>query len=290
MAKSMTGFARAQGENEQLIVVWECRSVNHRYLDINFRVPEQIRPLESAMRELIGKKLKRGKLDCALKYEIKKHCSLDLNLNADRVQQLFHLQTKLTQHYSTIKKLSVADILSFPEVLNETKPEDDSLQQLSLDVLSQAITELNTARSDEGERVIEFIKQRSKSVKEHITALRSLLPEIRAHLKNRVLTKLADLDLDLNPDQDRLEQELVFYAQRLDVDEELDRLDSHLIELNNTLEQNKPIGRRLDFLMQEFNREANTLASKSQNATSTQHAVELKVLIEQMREQIQNIE
>ncbi len=288
MANSMTGFARAQGENEQLVIVWECRSVNHRYLDINFRIPEQIRSLENALRERIGKKLKRGKVDCVLKYEIKSTSSTDLNLNAERVQQLFHLQSKLTQHHSSIQCLSVADILNFPGVLDETKPQEDSLQKLALSVLEDTLTALNNARAAEGARVIEFIQQRSNSVKEHVDALRTLLPEIREYLRNRVITKLSELEQ--KPDQERLEQELVFYAQRLDVDEELDRLDSHLVELNKTLKQNKPIGRRLDFLMQEFNREANTLASKSQNATSTQHAVELKVLIEQMREQIQNIE
>lgn len=288
MTNSMTGFARAQGENEQLVIVWECRSVNHRYLDINFRIPEQIRSLESAMRERIGKKLKRGKVDCVLKYEIKSTSSTDLNLNAERVQQLFHLQGKLTRHHSSIQCLSVADILNFPGVLDETKPQEDSLQKLALSVLEDTLTALNNARAAEGARVIEFIQRRSDSVKVHVDALRTLLPEIREHLRNRVITKLSELEQ--KPDQERLEQELVFYAQRLDVDEELDRLDSHLVELNKTLKLNKPIGRRLDFLMQEFNREANTLASKSQNASSTQHAVELKVLIEQMREQIQNIE
>ena len=288
MANSMTGFARAQGENEQLVVIWECRSVNHRYLDINFRIPEQIRPLESSLRERISQHLKRGKIDCVLKYEIKTTSSMDLNLNAERVQQLFHLQSKLTQHHSSIQCLSASDILNFPGVLDEAKPEESSLQKLALQVLGDALDGLNAARSAEGTRMIEFIQQRSDSVKQHVDALRILLPEIREYLKTRVINKLSELDQ--KPDQERLEQELVFYAQRLDIDEELDRLDSHLIELNQTLTQNKPIGRRLDFLMQEFNREANTLASKSQNATSTQHAVELKVLIEQMREQIQNIE
>ena len=288
MANSMTGFARAQGENEHLVIVWECRSVNHRYLDINFRIPEQIRPLENALRERIGKQLKRGKVDCVLKYDIKSSSSLDLNLNAERVQQLFHLQSQLTQHHSSIQCLSVSDILNFPGVLDESKPEESTLQNLALQVLDDALVALNEARAAEGARVISFIQQRSDSVKQHVNALRTLLPEIREYLRNRVTSKLSELEQ--KPDQERLEQELVFYAQRLDVDEELDRLDSHLAELNKTLKQNKPIGRRLDFLMQEFNREANTLASKSQNATSTQHAVELKVLIEQMREQIQNVE
>jgi len=178
--------------------------------------------------------------------------------------------------------------LNFPGVLDEASPQEDSLQKLALDVLDTTLVALNKARASEGQRMIEFIQQRSDAIKVHVDALRKLLPEIREHLRTRVTNKLSELEQ--KPDQDRLEQELVFYAQRLDVDEELDRLDSHLVELNQTLKQNKPIGRRLDFLMQEFNREANTLASKSQNATSTQHAVELKVLIEQMREQIQNIE
>ena len=139
MANSMTGFARAQGENEHLVIVWECRSVNHRYLDINFRIPEQIRPLENALRERIGKQLKRGKVDCVLKYEIKSSSSLDLNLNVERVQQLFHLQGQLTQHHSSIKCLSVSEILNFPGVLDESKPEEGTLQNLALQVLDDAL-------------------------------------------------------------------------------------------------------------------------------------------------------
>ena len=240
------------------------------------------------MRERISQTIKRGKLDLVLKYELKKNSSLELGINVDRVQQLFHLQTKLSQHHSTIVELSTAEILGFPGVIQEPIPDENSLQTLALSVLDQGIIALSEARAAEGSRTMEFISDRAKQVSEHVAALRELMPEIRANLRQRVMDKLSELSQ--KPDQDRLEQELVFYAQRLDVDEELDRLDSHLIELNKTLEQNKPIGRRLDFLMQEFNREANTLASKSHNANSTQHAVELKVLIEQMREQIQNVE
>lgn len=288
MTKSMTGFARQQGENDQLIVVWECRSVNHRYLDVSFRIPEQLRAVESTLRERVSQVISRGKIDLNLRYEFKQTGSLELGLNAERVQQLFQLQARLQQHHSGIAELGSADILNFSGVLQEPQADENSLQTLALSVLDDALAALNETRSTEGQRTQDFIAQRAGQVSEHVAALRDLLPEIRAHLRQRVTTKLAEFTQ--KPDQDRLEQELVFYAQRLDVDEELDRLDSHLIELNKTLQQDKPIGRRLDFLMQEFNREANTLASKSQNATSTQHAVELKVLIEQMREQIQNVE
>ena len=288
MPKSMTGFARCQGENQELTVIWECRSVNHRYLDLNFRLPEQLRSLESSLREKVALVVKRGKLDLGLRYELKKSGSMDLRLNASRVQQLFHLQSNLSQHHSTITELSTADILAFPGVLEEPVPQQDSMDSLALAVLDDTLNALNKARAAEGNRIVDFISQRAVKIAEHINALRELLPEIRANLREKVLGKL--LELEQKPDQDRLEQELVFYAQRLDVDEELDRLDSHLTELNKSLKLDKPVGRRLDFLMQEFNREANTLASKSQHSSSTQHAVELKVLIEQMREQIQNIE
>lgn len=288
MAKSMTGFARCQGENPELTVIWECRSVNHRYLDLNFRLPEQLRSLESSLREKVALLVKRGKLDLGLRYELKKSGTLDLRLNASRVQQLFQLQSNLSQHHSTIVELSTADILAFPGVLEEPVPQQDSMDSLVLAVLDETLNALNKARAAEGNRIVDFISQRAVKIAEHINALRELLPEIRTNLREKVMGKL--LDLEQKPDQDRLEQELVFYAQRLDVDEELDRLDSHLIELNKSLKLDKPVGRRLDFLMQEFNREANTLASKSQHSSSTQHAVELKVLIEQMREQIQNIE
>jgi len=288
MANSMTGFARVQGENEQLSVIWECRSVNHRYLDINFRMPEQLRNMEIALRQEIGQFIKRGKLDLILRYELKQTDAQELELNAARVQQLFHLQTRLTQHHSTLKELSTADILGFPGVIQEADPENDSMQTLVSNVFNQALQALNQARANEGERIIEFITQQAKQITQHVLALRELQPQMREQLRQRTLKKLADLEL--KPDNERLEQELVFYTQRMDVMEELDRLDSHLTELSNTLKQKKPIGRRLDFLMQEFNREANTLASKSQHASSTMHAVELKVLIEQMREQIQNLE
>ena len=288
MAKSMTGFARCQGENPELTVIWECRSVNHRYLDLNFRLPEQLRSLESSLREKVALLVKRGKLDLGLRYELKKSGTLDLRLNASRVQQLFQLQSNLSQHHSTIVELSTADILAFPGVLEEPVPQQDSMDSLVLTVLDETLNALNKARAAEGNRIVDFISQRAVKISEHINALRDLVPEIRANLREKVMGKL--LDLEQKPDQDRLEQELVFYAQRLDVDEELDRLDSHLIELNKSLKLDKPVGRRLDFLMQEFNREANTLASKSQHSSSTQHAVELKELIEQMREQIQNIE
>jgi uncharacterized protein (TIGR00255 family) len=240
------------------------------------------------MRARVSQSIKRGKVDLSLRYEFKKTGAMELGLNIERVQQLFHLQSQLSHHHSTISEFSTAEILGFPGVLEEPSPDEESLQALALKVLEQTLLEINESRTAEGNRTIEFVALRAARVKTHIDELRKLLPEIRSHLRDKVTSKLKDLAIKSDPD--RLEQELVFYAQRLDIDEELDRLDSHLFELNKTLKQNKPIGRRLDFLMQEFNREANTIASKSQNANSTLHAVELKVLIEQMREQIQNIE
>ena len=294
MSQSMTGFARSNVQNSELNVVWEVRSVNHRYLEMQFRIPEALRSAEHELRELVRNKLKRGKVDLALKYEYKLGSGSELKLNPSLVQQLFHLQDKLKSHQQSLAGLTSIDILRYPGVLQEEEKNSDSLIELSKQALVECLDKLIIARESEGKRVTEFIQDRVILIKEHVNAIRKAMPEIRQRIKDKTLTRLADLEQ--KPDQDRLEQEMVYLVQKMDVDEELDRLDSHIAELEKTLKasasdgRNDAIGRRLDFLMQEFNREANTLASKSQNSSTTQHAVELKVLIEQMREQIQNIE
>jgi len=291
MSQSMTGFARTLTENSQLSITWECRSVNHRYLEMQFRIPEALRGIEHELRELVRQHLKRGKVDLVLRYDFKAQADSELNLNTNLVQQLFHLQGTLQQHQSTLKELTTADILRFPGVLKEPELEQDSLLSLSKEGLKECLAKLVDARKSEGERVASFIQERVDQVSVHVDALRTFMPQMRERLKQKTLTRLEELQS--KPDTDRLEQELVYLAQKMDVDEELDRLESHVTELKKTLEKGvkgNAIGRRMDFLMQEFNREANTLASKSHHADTTQHAVELKVLIEQMREQIQNLE
>lgn len=287
----MTGFARSTAENNELSVVWECRSVNHRYLEMQFRIPDALRSIEHDMREQVRTHLKRGKVDLALKYEYKQTAAGALSLNAELVQQLFHLQGKLQSHHKGLTELTTADILRYPNVLQEEEKNTESLLKLAKQGLDECLLNLVQARGSEGERVAKFIQERVAQVSEHVAAIRLAMPEIRQKLKDKTLNRLAELEQ--KPDQERLEQEMVYLVQKMDVDEELDRLDSHVIEVNKTLEKaanGQAVGRRLDFLMQEFNREANTLASKSQNSSTTQHAVELKVLIEQMREQIQNLE
>jgi len=289
MSQSMTGFARSSVQNSELSIVWEVRSVNHRYLEMQFRIPEALRSAEHELRELVRAKLKRGKVDLALKYEYKLGTGSELKLNPSLVQQLFVLQDKLRSHQQDLANLTTADILRYPGVLQEEQKNSDTMVELAKRGLSEGLDKLIEVRKSEGERVAEFILERIVQINEHVKALRASMPDLRARLKEKTLARLADLEQ--KPDQERLEQEMVYLVQKMDVDEELDRLESHVVEVEKTFAKgDSAIGRRLDFLMQEFNREANTLASKSQHSSSTQHAVELKVLIEQMREQIQNIE
>ncbi len=290
----MTGFARSSVQNSELNVVWEVRSVNHRYLEMQFRIPEALRSVEHDLRERVRTKLRRGKVDLALKYDYKLGSGSDLKLDPGLVQQLFHLQDKLKSHQNDLADLTTADILRYPGVLQEEEKNSASLIELAKQGLDEALDKLIVARHSEGLRVNQFILERTAQIKQHVAAIRMAMPEIQQRLKDKTLAKLAELEQ--KPDHDRLEQEMVYLLQKMDVEEELDRLDSHIVEAEKILTESasnkatQAIGRRLDFLMQEFNREANTLASKSQNSSTTQHAVELKVLIEQMREQIQNIE
>jgi len=290
--RSMTAFARVQESNKAGSIVWELRSVNHRYLEPSIKMPEDFRQLEPEVRKLVTKYLDRGKVDLGLRYKLDEQQQGEINLNEDIVLNLRKVEQQVLNIVHEGSKLSVADILGWPGVIADVERDFSSLHTLALSTLESALKQLQQGRETEGQALEELIRSRCAQISEIVAELRKTRPEMMAALREKWETNL-DEKLQQwreNASESRLEQELVMLAQKLDVDEELDRLDTHIAEVLNVLERDEAVGRRLDFLMQELNREANTLGSKSQDSATTQHAVDLKVLIEQMREQVQNIE
>ncbi|MFA5632056.1 MAG: YicC/YloC family endoribonuclease [Porticoccaceae bacterium] len=287
MARSMTAFARASRQEEWGTLTWEIRSVNHRYLEPGFRMPDTLRDLEMALRETLRTKLNRGKVDCYLQLNLKRELD-GLGVNTTAARQYIDAARTIAALMENPASLSPLEILERPGVLEEREVDSDALKQATLSLFATAVDQLLEGRAVEGAKLADFLRQRIAGIRTQTAKVRGLLPQILAAQKQRLRDKTQDLQLELDPE--RLEQEIVILAQKADVDEELDRLDAHLKEIEQVLKRKEPIGRRLDFLMQELNREANTLSSKSIALDTTQSAVELKVLIEQMREQIQNIE
>ena len=287
MTRSMTGFARSQTQGDWGELVWELRSVNHRYLDIHLRLPEPLRALEPAIRDAISRVLSRGKVDVAAKLQTADNTQ---TIEIDE-QRLTALADALSQVRATVIDCQAPDalrLLSYPGVQREVEPDMDVIHRDALTALNDALGQLQSMRDDEGSRLAQMLVERARQIGEHADAAAARVPQVRESWHAKMRSRLDELDTETDPA--RLEQELIFTAQRMDVAEEIDRLHSHVAALESALEKSEPIGRRLDFLMQEFNREANTLGSKSQDAELTAHAVEMKVLIEQMREQVQNIE
>lgn len=289
MPRSMTGFARQESKLPWGTAVWELRSVNHRYLEPNFRLPEEFREIEPALRDALRKNLQRGKIDVTLNIQWEQTGDGELGLNADKVAQI----TKAARDINALlgdaaAPINSLDILRWPGVIQKQEWDRDTLQKAVLDLFGETIKGLIEHRSREGAELEKIILQRLNGVSEQVKHVRALMPQILAAQREKLTTKLAALQVELDPE--RLEQEIVLLAQKADVDEELDRLDTHVREVKHSLKKEDSLGRRLDFLMQELNREANTLSSKSVVSETTQAAVELKVLIEQMREQVQNIE
>jgi uncharacterized protein (TIGR00255 family) len=266
----------------------ELRSVNQRYLEINPRLPEELRQLEPKLRSRIDKRLGRGKVDCTLRYQSPVAGTAELKVNTDLVRQLAHASREVDSLIYNPAPVNSIDVLRWPGVLESVGVNMEQLQSTALTLLDQALDELDENRCREGEKLKAIILQRCDSADEVVSAVRARLPDVLAAVRQRLNDRLAELRQEL--DQNRLEQEMVLLTQKLDVDEEMDRLVTHLGEVRQVLERDEPVGRRLDFLMQELNREANTLGSKSADSETTKASVELKVLIEQMREQIQNIE
>ncbi|GAA6151248.1 YicC/YloC family endoribonuclease [Pseudoteredinibacter isoporae] len=287
MPRSMTGFARSEQQYSWGNISWELRSVNHRYLEPNFRLPEAHRNLEPNLREQIRNKLSRGKLDISLNIQLGSLEQGQLGLNQDLIDQLITANKQL-QGLGEFSPLDPLELLKWPGVIVEDRINAEQLKQDALEQFSGTIDQLIDSRNREGTELANMIEQRLQGISEQVTLVRGLMPHILQAQREKLQERLGDLKAEL--DADRVEQEIVILAQKADVDEELDRLDTHVTEVRRTLKQKGAIGRRLDFLMQELNREANTLSSKSIVTDTTAAAVELKVLIEQMREQIQNIE
>lgn len=287
MIHSMTAFARADRHLEGASLVWEIRSVNHRYLEVSPRLPDALRALENPVRERLRKRLARGKVDVTLRYQTDDSAP-QLELNEPLVKQLSDAARRAGDMVLHAGQVNPLELLRFPGVLNARELDADTLHNSALELLDEALDALLDTRAREGEQMAKMIQDRLDGVEQQMSRVRQALPAIREALRTRLRQRVQDVIE--SPDHDRLEQELVLAAQKMDVDEELDRLATHVSEVRRVVTSGGQIGRRLDFLMQELNREANTLASKSVDAETTSAAVELKVLIEQMREQIQNIE
>ncbi|MEW8316491.1 MAG: YicC/YloC family endoribonuclease [Candidatus Thiodiazotropha endolucinida] len=284
----MTAFAREEYRGDLGILSWEIRSVNHRYLEMFLRLPEELRVLEPMIREHINARLGRGKLDVSLKFKPGGVAEAGLSVNQRMVHQLVNADRQIADLTGLNESLRSGDLLRWPGVLEENEQDLTPVKQQAMALLETTIDSLIDNRLREGDRLGEIIRQRCGSLKLQVEQVRDLMPEVLDGFRNRISERLSEV-LD-EMDETRLEQEMVILAQRLDVDEEMDRLETHLDEVERVLAADEPIGRRLDFLMQELNREANTLTSKSTSVDVTRAAVEMKVLIEQMREQIQNIE
>lgn len=288
MLRSMTAFARCEAQHDWGTLSWELRAVNHRYLDVSVRLPEEARSLEQEIRKRIGAYAKRGKLECSLRLNAHGGEQTEVNLDKGLVKQLAHASREVDQLLYNAAPVNSMDVLRWPGVLQIAPPSVELVGPAILELLDQALEELIATRKREGARIRDFLLARLAEVDPHLTSVRGALPEIIDSLKQRFLARMAELKGELEPQ--RLEQELVIHAQKLDVAEELDRLEVHVQEVRRVLDDKEPVGRRLDFLMQELNREANTLSSKSASSDTTLSAVDLKVIIEQMREQIQNVE
>ncbi len=289
MIRSMTGFASVERQYPFGRLTWELRSVNHRYLEIGFRVPEEFRILEPDIRRILGEFLSRGKVDANLRFvPAADMASSNLELNEQLAERLLALHGELKSISGLDQEPNLHSMLRWPGMVEECAPDPQPLHEAALELLAETASGLRSARSREGEQMDAAIRERLQNISGYVSQVREWLPEIREGLKQKLLTRVADLQQPLEPG--RLEQEVAILAQKIDVDEELDRLDAHVHESLLVLERDDPVGRRLDFLMQEFNRESNTLSSKSVDNRTTQAAVELKVAIEQMREQVQNIE
>lgn len=288
MILSMTGFAAASRDIPGGTLTLELRAVNHRYLDVQMRLPEELRVIEPQLREMIGAKVSRGKIECRIGLHQSEADAPTLELNKDYLNRLLVLSKEIRSGAPDLKELSVGELLRWPGVLKSNELPLETLQQLALENLKTLLEDFNASRSREGEKLKAILLERVEGMESIVANIRPRLPQILDAYLARLSARLAEA-LE-NVDDDRLKQEFALFAQKIDVDEELTRLTTHLTEVRRILKAGGQTGKRLDFLMQELNREANTLGSKSVSTDTTQASVELKVLIEQMREQIQNIE
>ncbi len=288
MLHSMTGFARESVETDTGTLTWEIRAVNHRYLDVQFKLPEDLRPKEQAFRQQAGARLGRGKVECALYFRRAVHHDTEMQIDTDLVELIGHRISELTSKLPNVAAVNPIEILRWPGVVLQDDADTEPMYEQAATLFDKALAAINDMRSNEGDRIADMIESRCEDIASIAKSVRKRMPEVLAATRAKQKERIDKLDVEADPA--RLEVELALIAQKIDVDEELDRLDSHLVEIRSALQSKKPVGRRLDFLMQELNREANTLGSKSADAETTKAAVDLKVLIEQMREQIQNVE
>ncbi len=292
MIKSMTAFSRVQQSNDSGEIVWELKSVNHRYLEPGFKLPDDFKQIEPAIRQKLGQSLKRGKLDISLRYRLSTQDATNINLNEELVKQLRQVEQAVLKIVHEGHSLSVADILRWPGVVDESARDFSPLHELAVNSFDEALQQLVANREREGQALHEMIATRCQQISDIVRQVQQRRPQMleamRQKWTNQLDEKLAQWSE--TADTGRLEQELVILAQKIDVEEELDRLLAHIAEVESVLQRDEAVGRRLDFLMQELNREANTLSSKSQDTETTRLAVDIKVLIEQIREQVQNIE
>lgn len=288
MIYSMTAFARRELRGDFGLLVCEVRSVNQRYLEANFRLADVVRELEMPLRDKLRQQLSRGKVDVWIKHEAIEGNVSNIHINQDLAARLVAAASQIDQLARHAAPLNAADILRIPGVVCVAEPNQQALLAATQSLFDQTLSDFVAMRQREGQALQQFIGQRLDLIAVECDKVRQRMPHILAHYRQRLLARLQDIKAEL--DNDRLEQEMVLFAHKIDVAEELDRLSAHLVEIKRVLQQGGAVGRKLDFLMQELNREANTLGSKSVSADSSLSSVELKVLIEQMREQIQNLE
>ncbi|MGB5833148.1 MAG: YicC/YloC family endoribonuclease [Thiohalocapsa sp.] len=288
MTKSMTAFAREVASLEFGELTWELRSVNHRFLEPSVRLPEDLRGLDPKVRERLSARVNRGKVDCMLRFAPEPGAGGSLNVNRRLLEQILVAADEIATRIGEPATPHVIELLQWPGLLQEPERDMDRVGKAALDLLDQGLETLVASREREGERLRALLLERCDKLLVRVDDVRARMPEVLADIRGRLHNRLAEVRQELDPA--RLEQEMALLAQRLDVDEEMDRLNVHVAEVRKALDAKGPVGRRLDFLMQELNREANTLSSKSSDAALTLAAVDMKVLIEQMREQVQNLE
>jgi uncharacterized protein (TIGR00255 family) len=288
MIASMTGFARREISGSWGALVCELRSVNHRFLESGFRLPDELRASEGDLRQRLARDLKRGKVDCSMTFRRPQGAEATLEVDPAALERVLASVRDISRTLPGNHTVNVLDVLRWPGVLRDEKSDTEELLAAAHALFGGTVEDLVAARAREGERLRELLEQRCGGLETLVANVRARLPEVHTRVRARLDERLAELRA--NVDQERLEQELAILLQRLDVDEELDRLSGHIVEIRRVINGSEPAGRRLDFLMQELNREANTLSSKSQDLETTRTAVDMKVLIEQMREQVQNVE
>jgi len=288
MIASMTGFARREISGGWGALVCELRSVNHRFLESGFRLPDELRAMEGELRQRLARDLKRGKVDCSITFRRPQGAETALEVDAAALERLLTSVRDIARTLPGNHTVNVLDVLRWPGVLRDETDDSEELLAAAQALFGATVEDLAAARAREGQRLRELLEQRCSGLETLVANVRARLPEVHKRVRGRLDDRLAELKA--NVDQERLEQELAMLLQRLDVDEELDRLTGHITEIRRVINGSEPAGRRLDFLMQELNREANTLSSKSQDLETTRTAVDMKVIIEQMREQVQNVE